>query len=106
MPALPESRYETRILLFQLKPVSAILLQEPELREVLTRPQGTEMTERERRYIPDNEFAEVCTLDMPSHEKMMWYILNPEKSDFPDAAARQKEWWLHGNKEVQGRVKV
>jgi hypothetical protein len=43
--------------------------------------------------LPYNEFSEVCTGDMPSADRVIHYLENPEKSDFPDAARRQAKWW-------------
>lgn len=47
----------------------------------------------ERMPCPYNEFSEHCTGDMPSGDVALHYVLNPHKSDFPDAARRQGEWW-------------
>lgn len=43
--------------------------------------------------IPDNEFSEICTGDMPSMDLAVHYLLNPDKCDFPESAKRQQEWW-------------
>lgn len=48
--------------------------------------------------VPDNEFSEHCTGDMLSEDLMIHYLLNAEKTQFPDAARRQAEWWKNGGK--------
>lgn len=40
-----------------------------------------------------NEFSEVCTGDMPSMDRVLYYLMNPEESDFPECARKQRDWW-------------
>lgn len=42
---------------------------------------------------PLNEFSEHCTADMPSADKMIHYLMNPQKSDFPEAAKNNCIYW-------------
>ena len=48
---------------------------------------------------PLNEFSEQMTGDFGTKDKpggddtMLYYLANPEKSQFPDSAKRQAEWW-------------
>ena len=52
--------------------------------------------------IPYNEFSEQFTGDFGEPDKpgcddtMMYYLMNPEKSDCPEDARKQKEWWKAG----------
>jgi hypothetical protein len=52
-----------------------------------------------RMMCPLNEFSEHCTGDfgdgkrVGSDDTMLYYIANPEKSQFPEAAQRQQDWW-------------
>jgi hypothetical protein len=43
---------------------------------------------------PDNEFSEHATGDMESEKYIPHILFNPEKSEYPDAARRQCEWWV------------
>lgn len=43
--------------------------------------------------IPDNEFSEHCTGDMPTMDSVHHYMMCPEESDFPNTALRQQRWW-------------
>lgn len=36
----------------------------------------------------------------PSMDKALHYLMNPDKSDFPDAARRERKWWY----DSQGRT--
>lgn len=39
---------------------------------------------------------------MPSMDRALWYLFNPEKCDVPDCAIRQQKWWNeHSNKVTQ-----
>jgi hypothetical protein len=38
---------------------------------------------------PLNEFSDHATGDMPSMDSSQFYLLNPDKSEFPKDAARQ-----------------
>jgi len=44
--------------------------------------------------IADNEFSEQFLDDMDSEKHIPHILYNPEKSEFPDAARRQCEWWV------------
>lgn len=46
--------------------------------------------------LPYNEFSEFCTGDMESEDTMMFYIMNPQESDCPVDAQKQKDWWKAG----------
>jgi hypothetical protein len=46
--------------------------------------------------IPYNEFSEQFTADFKSEDTMMFYMMNPQESDCPEAAQKQKEWWKAG----------
>lgn len=52
--------------------------------------------------IPNNEFTEHCTGDMPSMDSAHHYMMSPERSDFPDAAQRQQKYWIkHQRDEIK-----
>jgi hypothetical protein len=49
-----------------------------------------------RDFLASNEFTSVCTGDMRDEDEIMFYIMNPEESDQPLDAQRQKEYWKRG----------